>query len=154
MNTPPILSPVMAPRPALDLRIYAHWQTHGEFDVVLTWYITTGEPCIVLLPSGRRPDDMDMIPCVVTLNNAFRWDESLGDPVFIKDTLEDWAPALGFGTHDNRRKNRVLSLIRDYLGEMIAMPPAGHQAHEVVADVFHRDLETGKVKHIEVKDHV
>jgi hypothetical protein len=138
----------------LDLRICGWRQKHGDWMVMLTWLITTGEPCIVIVPASTSYKSEYLVPCVVTLAQAFRWDETHGDPLFIKTTLEDWAPALGFGEHDNKRKNRILGIIRDYLPDLVAMPPAGTEAHQVVADILHRNPLTGKTKHIEVKDHV
>jgi hypothetical protein len=148
------ITPLPAPKLTLDLRICAHRQKHGDWLVMLTWLITTGEPCMVIVPASQSYASEYAMPCVVTLGQIFRWDEKLGDPVFVKDTLEDWAPALGFSPHDSKRKNRLLGIIRHYLSDVISMPPAGTQAHEVTADIFQRDPATGKIKHIEVKDHV
>ncbi|MBV7408758.1 hypothetical protein [Maritimibacter sp. DP1N21-5] len=144
-----------APKLAIDLNHVAWVVTKGDLTARFTWMITNGEPCMVILPTSMPYKSEYSRPCIVTLNQAFRWAEPpIGDPVFIKDMLEEFATPLGFGKHDNKRKNRVLALIRDNLDILIEMPPLPDDSREVVADVLHRDHDTGKITHREITDHV
>lgn len=142
------------PKLVLDLQHFAHKQAHGDITVIMTWMLTDADPCIVMIPTHKRENSMSMVPCIIPLASAFKWDEKVGDQLFQHDNLKDFAIALGFNPADTKTRNRILRLIRDYIGDLIAMPLITSDGKGIVADVFRTDKETGKTKHIEVTGHV
>ena len=153
LNRPPDDVPDLR-RPEIDLTIASPAVHRGSFLLLKTWYIPTREPCLVILPAYRKLDAPNRAACIVTMSQAWRWSEELGDKMFVQHTLREFADPLGYSPHDIRRKNQVLGLIRDHLDDLVQMPPAGDLGKVVVADLFHHDIATGKTKHVEVKDHV
>ena len=131
-------------KPILDLEL--EWQrfTYGDLTVILTWTLDDRRPAMVLLPTWRRRRFLR--PCVVKLDNAHLWDEHTGDPREAAEMSFDFAVTLGLGDHPAYAL-RVLSVIRECLGELLKVPPAPDYLRRPVADAQAIDPRTGKVLH-------
>lgn len=143
-----------APRAALDLTKTAWTRVKGDVTVYATWILTTGRPCLVLLPTNRLSNSEHLIPCLVPLDMAYLWDEHVGDPVHCARTTVQFAQALGINEYEPRNLIRLTSIIREHLGDLLTMPPLPDEATDVVADAILTDPNTGKTREKEITDHV
>lgn len=145
----------VALRPMLDLSICAHVQRHGDIQAHLTWTIDgeiAGEPCIVLTSMNPRPGEF--MPCIVTLRSAFKWSEAHADSKFISANIRRFCMCLGFASTDMSARRRILWVIREYLGDLLAMKPVPNETRGAVAEGVRINLQTGKATEFEVIDHV
>lgn len=140
-------------RPTLDLSIYAHMQDHGDIRVYITWMITDGDPCIVLVPNRPKTHFDHIIPCVVPLNSAHLWGEGWGEEEHVKKMAAEFATAMNF-TPDPARIFKITDLVREYLSDMLSLPTIPDETQGVAADMYHTDTETGAITHSEIKDYV
>jgi hypothetical protein len=136
---------------AYDLRITAAVYRRGAITIWMTWNLHTGRPCMVLTPSDPGLSHEKVIPCIVPMDRAFLWDEYTGDFAAISETLFGFCCALNVDPH--RGSMALLSVIRDYLEELIRMPPKPLWDMKPVADVITIDHATGAETHKEVIDH-
>ena len=153
MNTPLIYSkPIL--RPVLDLTVSAWVKQHGDIQVFGTWYLDVdGEapwPCMVLVPAFKSMQH-SYAPCVVSLDLAWIWDEPpRGDPEFAMETAMSFCDSLGLSVNF-KNCTRVASIIRDHLGDLLAIPPRPKSLEQVVADGLVTD-EQGRQHHKEIVD--
>lgn len=141
----------MSTRIALDLTRYAFRRQHGDITVYGTWFGEQQRPALVLVPSYREGFER-VTPCVVPLENAWKWSEEVGDQQDAVQTAFQFAECLGLDGFNRFTLLRILSIVRDELGELLKIPPKPTEA-VVVADAFRTD-ENGNVRHFEIKEHV
>lgn len=137
---------------ALDLTRYAFKRTFGDITAYGTWYGKEHDPVLVLIPTYRQSHEKTT-PCVVPLTNAWKWDEMMGDPEGCAHTCVKFASLMGFDPLSRITAQRIASIIRDNIGDLLHIPPKPVEHMEVVADAFMTD-ESGKTKHLEVSEHV
>lgn len=140
--------------PVLDLNMRLWQRTRGDITIIGTWILTTRRPCLALTPSRTIPTHDRVTPCIVPLDMAFAWDEHTGDPADAAAMSFQFAAALGLNPMEPRNVFAVTSLIRDSLGDLLAMPPFPEGEKQAVADVRITDPETGKTTEAEIVDNV
>lgn len=138
-------------RPILDLNESHFVQAHGDITVFGTWYGTTERrPCLVLLPTYQRMDKVT--PCIIPIDNAWKWAEETGDVRDVARSCFQFCQALGLDPYNQITVMRVLSIIRDHMGDLLSMPAAPvPQGLHVTADAVWKD-EQGKEHHREIYD--
>lgn len=136
---------------ALDLTRYHAKRQHGDITAYQTWFGPEQRPALVLIPTYRQHHEKTT-PCVVPLDNAWKWDEHIGDPEGCARTCVEFAGHLGLDPLSMMTCQRIASIIRDTLGELISIPPKPTES-VVVADAIITDGR-GKQRHAEVVDHV
>lgn len=141
----------MSTRIALDLTKYAFRRQHGDITVYGTWFGDRQRPVLVLVPTHRLSFDKTT-PCVIPLENAWKWSEEAGDPRDAVQTAFKFAELLGLDGFNRFTVMRILSIVRDELGELLKIPPKPTES-QVVADAFRTDVN-GKVTHTEIREHV
>lgn len=141
--------------PALDLNLRKWERNVGNVTIIGTWTLHNKRPCLVLVPSNVSPYHDRITPCVVTLDNAFMWDEHTGDPADVAILSYQFAAALGMNPNEPRNVLFVTTLIRDSLDDLITgIGPFPESERVAVADALITDPNTGKTKEAEIKDHV
>jgi hypothetical protein len=108
----------------LDLTRYAWKQRHGDIEVIGTWLMHRDGPlaCMVLKPASAQTYDR-FTPCAVLQKNAWVWSEAIGDGGEAARASYDFAAALGLNQHNATNVFRVASIIRDHIGDLLAIPP-------------------------------
>lgn len=141
-------------QPLLDLSRY-HWKrTQGDVTLYGTWSLLNGRPVMVLVPTHRQHDFENVTPCLVPLDLAYMWDEHTGDPAHCAQATFAFANALGLDAFSPRSLIRLTAIIRDHLGDLLAMPPIPSTEREVVADTIMTDPNTGRSVEAEIRDYV
>jgi len=150
---------------ALDLtkRHFVHPYIGKGITVYGTWWRGDDgrhRPCIVLLPTNRRINQR-VRPCVVTVDDAFKWDvEAKGLNKEQREACERYisnagavfAEQLGIGVGPHSAST-VINVIHDELDDLMKIPPLPPGDLIVVADGFVTD-ENGKTKHREIVERV
>ena len=146
----------MSHRPILNLDQRHFTQAHGDTTVIGTWYYDSQEgarlPCLVLVPTYAR-GSQKVTPCIIPVKNAWLWSEEEGDPAYCAASVVAFGMALGISVHNEVSCMLVLSLVRDHMGDLLAMPPAPGEGAICTADAVWKD-EQGKEHHREIYDHV
>lgn len=140
--------------PLLDLRISHGVYRDGDVSIYLSWLLTTGDPCIVLTRAFAEQHHEKIIPCVVQLDNAYLWAEETAEGNYVDLMAGRFAANLGLDPLKRSDVIRVQGIIRDWLGELINMPPMPTDLRRKVADMLITNNETGEIIHKEVKDYV
>lgn len=152
-------------RPALDLtkRHFVHPHLGKGITVYGTWWRNndgTVRPCIVLLPTARKINHQ-LTPCVITLDDAFKWDiedtklsakQRHAVQVYMSNAAREFAIALGLG--DSKLSiATVINVVHDELGELLTLPPVPPGEIQVVADGFITNQD-GRTIHREIVERV
>lgn len=140
--------------PAIDLSLSRRTHPHGDITVHETWTLHNGRGCLVLTPTWAHISHERITPCIVTVDAAFMWDETTGDPQWCAETSLMFASALGLNPYEPRSVIQVTSIIREHLGDLLSMPPMPATTKAVVADAILTNKETGKTREAEIIDHV
>lgn len=132
--------------PDLDLTRRQWTKTRMGVTAIGTWIRLENQfrPCMVLIPADRDYDERT-IPCVIPLDRAWVWDETIGDPSQSAPTAYQFALNLGLSVNDPRTVIRLAMFICDMLGDLLKMPPYQADRREVVAYATLTERETGKV---------
>ncbi|MCL7999997.1 hypothetical protein M8994_17310 [Brucella sp. 21LCYQ03] len=140
--------------PVLDLRARAFTYERGDITLIGSWLRMGGSirPCLVLIRSGEEYNDFT-IPCVITLDKAWIWDEDNGDVTQAASMAATFIEHLRLSP-DKSGFIRIASLIHDHLDDLIGMNPFPPMDRETVAFIEQINNSTGKSKLIEVKDYV
>lgn len=136
-----------------DLRIAHAVYKRGDVLVFLTWNQNTGEAAMVLTPRVDKISHDRIIPCVIPLSRAWAWAEETGDEGDIVINAALFAANLGINPNNLNNIHKIMGIVRDHLGDLLAVPPRPRDHHEVVADMIITNNTTGKETHREVKDH-
>jgi hypothetical protein len=117
-------------KPVLDLN-HVHFEAlHGGILVIGTWYMDRetrqSEPCLVLLDAARRVQRKKTIPCVIRLENMWRWAPApMGDPEHISQHIYGWLSSGALPGSATNKKDvfNVLSAVHSRLRDLWSMPP-------------------------------
>lgn len=144
-------------RHALDLTVtYGPPIPRGDITVFRTWLrmVDSWQACLVLVPSTIFISNERVVPCVVPLSTAYKWAEETGDFGECLITAGHFCANIGFNPMNKKNPMKIVSIIRDLLGELVTIPPRPEHAPErvVAAEMEVIDNQTGKVKEIEVED--
>lgn len=143
---------------AINLTVtYGDPIVRGDITVYRTWLkLADGhQACLVLLPTGHMFMNRDqLVPCVVPLSMAHKWAEETGDFGDCLISAGHFCANLGWNPMNPKNPFRIISIIRDLLGDLISIPPREAYAPDrvVAAEMEVIDNATGKVKEIEVED--
>lgn len=145
-----------APKLALDLTYSLKEHNRGQITVIQTWFLDdTKQACLVLVPTHARREKGRFVPGIVTMQEAWRWDEVTGDPVFAFENSQAFARGLGFNENDPNTVFSITRIVQELLGDLILqMPFERYVQQQGVADVIVTDANTGKTRELEVKDYV
>ncbi|MDB6178995.1 hypothetical protein PAF17_16000 [Paracoccus sp. Z330] len=156
-------------RPVLDLELRDFETTINGIHVIGTWFMDEetrrSQPCLVLMDATRRTKRGRVIPCVITLDQAWRWAPDIGEPEHCWPIIRDWIKrgALPGSAANDRDLWAVLGAVHSRLRDMMMMPPIpakGAIKHKSSPEtpfgmVTIRNDSTGKVLHqAEVTGHV
>lgn len=123
----------------LDLTRY-HWKAaYGEITAYGTWFKDEDgwHTCLALAPTNeQRLRDGSASPCIVPLNDAWKWSEEVGDAAYSARNAFKFADALGLDAFQKQNIFGVLSIIHDRLGDLISIPPRPAGEVKEVADAF------------------
>lgn len=142
-------------QPALDLTRTAFSRPCGDIIVHGTWYrrgASGSRPCLALVRANVRSEEI--IPCVVPLDDAWVFDETLGEPRRAAVVAYEFARRLGLNVANPREVYRVASLIHDHLGDLLAMPPEPARALIGIGTAKLSERESGRVLEHEVTTRV
>jgi hypothetical protein len=138
---------------ALDLTRYAWRQEHGDIIAYGTWWLAEDsgpKPCIALLPL-RRQSWRTARPAVVLIEQAWVWDEQIGDGARCAQLAFMFAEGLGLAPSAHTLL-RIRGIIADHIEDLVRippMPPDFRQA-EHVGDLRIVERETGRAREVEV----
>lgn len=139
--------------PALDLEMYHFRRSYGDIEAFGTWFGRERRPCLVLLRKGDYGRGAERVrPCVFPLENAWIYAESVGDPIAAAHSLARMAPYLGIDLTSTLQMTRLMSIMRDLMGDWLSIPPKPRDKMEVRADAILTNLETGKTRTAEIMD--
>ena len=116
-------------RPVLDLELRQFETTTNGVHVIGTWYMDEderkAEPCIALVDASRRLRRGRVIPCIIPLSDAWKWNMQTGDPDYIWPLLRRWvrAGALPGNPMGDRDLWAIFDAVQSRLSDLIAMPP-------------------------------
>lgn len=144
---------VVPERPVLDLSMRHFDHKIRGIRVIGTW-LTSGsrEPVLVLVPSNKSLEKT--IPCIITLTNAWKWTEDIGDMFWAAITAAGFAPALGLNPIIAADIDRILDVVRNRLSDLLAMPPSPPRPRNIAGDVTLIDNNTGSVIQKDIYDDV
>jgi hypothetical protein len=126
-------------------------KTRGDLILYGSWFGEDLRPCLVVIPAVRA----NPVPLVVDLDTAYKWnpDDRDVDPRGAAFLVMQFLQCNGMSYANPITHMRVISLIHDHLGDLLAMPPKPTSLI-VVADAFRTDIETGKTVHSEIVKYV
>lgn len=118
--------------------------------------MSTQRPCLVLIPTHTALSHRKVTPSVVPIEDAHQWDESpaVGDEEMCHVNAFHFCVALGINEHNPVNRQRVISIVREHLGDLLMCPPLSDHLNRVVADAIHIDRESGKVTEREITSNV
>lgn len=135
----------------IDLAQTHSQRTFGDITALFTWVGAEKKPALVLAPTMRLGNDKEYVPPVIPMENSWIWDEERGDGASCACNCALFAQALGL-PEDIRSAMKVMSVIRECIGDLIKMPPKPTE-RVVVADAIRTD-ESGKEHHSEIAENV
>jgi hypothetical protein len=140
------------PTHAFKLDISHAVHVRGSITVWLTWNRLTGRPVMVLTPTDMRGGHERITPCVIPIDRAWLWDEDRGDLAHANITAAIFCANLGFSPENIRNIFKVQGYIRDYLEDLIRMPPMPPDHAQIVGEALIFDNETGRETYKEIAD--
>lgn len=148
-------NPPVETRHAIDLTICHNVFPRGDVLVWMTW-IYRGkryEPCIALTNKSAMTSHERVIPCIVPLGQAYLWSEEVGDEDHAIGTAAVFAANMGFNPMNHKNAFRIAGIIRDYLGDLLQMPPRPTDPQRTTAALMTvENRTTGTTLEMEVKD--
>ncbi len=155
-------------RPVVDLAM-RHFETvSGNIRVTGTWFMDPetrrSQPCLVLTDATKPLRTDRVVPCIVTLDQAWRWTVEMGEPQHVWPIIARW---IREGVLPGQPTNKqdmwaVFDAIQCRLTDMMMMPPmpAAPAAKygtppETVGELVITDRNTGAVlQEVELTKHV
>lgn len=131
-------------RSALNLAFTHFDHVVGRIRVLGSWWLhdqKSFEPCLVLIPAHRQiaPTKFKadrVIPCVVLLMDAWRWDlQRGGDPKHVGEQLAEFAPALGMNGARKEDLHAIIGAVEERLDDLVKIPPAPPMNRVLTGDV-------------------
>lgn len=135
----------------VDLRRYHSRHEHGDLTVFLTWAGPQAMPAMVIVPA-RKLGHEDCPVCIVRLEGLWIYSEEIGDPQQAAIETLRFARFLGIDSGSAMGPMRVLSIIRDHLGDIAMIPPRPRDNSRVVAEAIKVDHATGQETSLEITD--
>ena len=140
----------------LDLSRIAWAKRHGEIMAYGTWLKTDERgwrPVLVLVRAGDEMSD-HCVPCIVTMDRIWLFDEAIGSEIVAADTIAGFIDPLRL-TLSKATAFKLLSIIRDHIGDVLQIPPRPFFADPtVVAEAIILDNETGRTVEKEIVENV
>lgn len=143
-------------RPVIDLAMSAFETTHKGIRVTGTWFMdpetNRSQPCLALTDT-RRPV-RSSVPCIITLDTAWRWTVEMGEPEHVWPLIRSWiAEGILPGTPTNDPDLwTVFDAVQCRLRDMMTMPPMPmipalkyRTPPEQVGELVIREKNSGKV---------
>lgn len=155
-------------RPVIDLE-HRHFEaTVGNILVIGTWFMDPetkrSQPCLVLVDATKPLKQGRVIPCIITLDQAWMWTVEIGDEKHVGRVIRGWLAegALPGNPHSGRSVWAVFDAVQSRLRDMMMMPPMPAAPAtkygtppETVGDLVITDQRTGAVLHeVELTKHV
>lgn len=142
-------------RPALNLARFHKQYVHGDITVFITWLAPEMEECMVLVPTFKVGLTQEFAPCVITLSQVGLYSDGLdsGTEAEVEALVTAFAWCLGMDSGPATLL-RILGIIRNHMGDLVACPPRPRENEEVRADAILTDRSTGKTREMEVRDDV
>ena len=113
-------------KPALDLNEYHFTRDLGELTLFGTWITIDEEdgpePCLAIVRTHHMGRDR-IKPCVVVLNDAWRYDDPKSGHRHLLNTAVSFAKVLGYA-NNMTNVHKVADVIHSHLLDLIKMPPA------------------------------
>lgn len=116
-------------KPVLDLN-HTHFEhLHGGILVMGSWYMDRetreSQPCLVLLDAARKVQRKRTIPCVIPLDDMWKWTVEMGDKDHVSRCVTDWmtSGALPGSPTNKRDVFNVLDAVQSRLRDLWSMPP-------------------------------
>lgn len=137
----------------LDLNHTLWTKTRGEFTAYGTWIRIEGDfkPCLVIVRAGSELSGR-LVPCCITQNRAWVWDERVGDPAEAARTCAMFLEHMSLSV-TTPRAIALASFIHDLLGDLLHIPPYERdRSADVVAEITMTDAQTGRTIEHEVRD--
>ena len=152
-NSQLIMPPAMESKPPYDLSKCHATHSRGDILIWLTWNRITGEACMVLTPKMAVISADTCVPCIVPLKRAWVWSEAHGNEEEALLCAAIFCANLGFNPYNPRNVFKIVGIIRDYLQDLITMPPLPSGDREIVAEAIIMDNATGQESFKEISDH-
>lgn len=143
-------------RPALDLTRYAWRQEHGDIVAYGSWWLADDSgprPCIALLPINRASWEKSK-PAVVLIDQAWVWDETIGDGARAAALAFQFAQGMGLDESNPNTLIRIRSIIADHIGDLLKIPPMPKELRpvETMGEMRIAERETGYERIVEVTE--
>jgi hypothetical protein len=134
--------------PVLDLSKNHAAHVRGDITVFLTWLKITDQwrPCMAMIRTGEERSE-HTIPCIMTLDKAWIWSD-VGSELEAMIMAIDFAKCLRLDFTKRSDVWRIMTLVNDYLGDLISMPPRPYHDPVAVAEAVITNTETGKSRDI------
>lgn len=139
--------------PDLDLNKALWTKRRGEFIAIGTWIRIEGDfkACMVIVRADSELSDR-LVPCCVTQNRAWVWDERVGNPAEAARTCQMFLEHMNLSVTPHRLV-ALASFIHDMLGDLLHIPPYERASDgEVYAEATLTDIDTGRVIEHEMRE--
>lgn len=157
----------LADRPVVDLSLRHFENTCRGVLVIGTWYMDPetrqSQPCLALVDAHRKVRPGKTVPCIIPLDQAWRWTREIGDHAHVSRTIAEWIAcgALPGAIANKSDFHAVLDAIQSRFRDLLTMPPLPvkaaitHGAAPAAGDLIITERASGKVVHeAEVTGHV
>ncbi|RMC33752.1 hypothetical protein [Paracoccus alkanivorans] len=153
--------------PALDLSETHFEHVSNGIRVIGTWLMDEetkqAQPCLVLLHALRPVRPGRTIPCIVALDQAWRWTREKGEPEHVARQIAKWLTSGALPGHPANKRDvfAVMDAVQSRLHDLFKMPPLPvkaairHRVAPAVGEVEIIERDSGKtIHHAEVRGHV
>lgn len=141
----------MIERPAIDLR-YQHFKSEKHGITIIGTWLNDGndsQPCMVLLHSGRDVRPGKTVPCIIALDQAWRWafHGEVGDPAHCARLVATWigTGALPGSVWNQKDRMQVADAVNSRLPDLLAMPPRPRIGTLIIGEASITEKDSGKV---------
>lgn len=116
-------------KPVLDLELRHFETTVNGILVIGTWFMDEdtrrSQPALVLIDATRRVKRGRVMPCVIALDQAWRWTLEMGEPEHVWPLIRQWIRlgALPGNPLNDRDMWAVFDAVQSRLRDLISMPP-------------------------------
>lgn len=151
----PDTAPSDSYRHAIDLAVTHRTHARGDIMVWMTWLrrAERQEPCMVLTPRSVLISADRVVPCIVPMDQAWRWSEEVGDEEHALITGAIFCANLGFNPYNPKNVHKIVGIVREYLGDLVTMPPRPKDVPQAVAAIMEvHNGDTGQITEFEVQD--
>lgn len=143
-------------KPVLDLSKTAFEHRHGNILVLGSWHMDCqtrrSQPCLVLIDAAKKLARRKCIPCIILLDDMWRWTLELGEPAYVARNIHDWLTcgALPGNAGNKRDVWAVMDAVQSRLRDLWSMPPlpidlAVRNGALPVGDLTITERDTGKI---------